>query len=246
MAGPPASSPLSASSPAADEAEGDAPDDQTDREELHGKLQALQSRVGAGRRKSFLLGNGVLLAVVPGVVCMAGYHLTSVFRYAQLDTAPSIIRKATAPDRLTLVYQPTSAGLVGFRRTNADHDTELLDRVLPEAVGKRQSFQWRAAGVRQGDVIQVTCREGLFLRRWEVSVPEASSAESLGEGELVGRIVNATNNEPVADAQIRLLGADLTCRTDADGWFHLENGPRATPESRSRRRGLPRNVSSAS
>ena len=189
--------------------------------ELQTQLDGLRQQVRAGRRRSVLLGGGALAAIVLGLACVAAYHLASVYQYAELAAAPEITRDPFAPDRLALIYCPSSGGKVGFRRADIDRETELLDRVVPAAVGTDQTFHWRVSGLGEGDVIKVTYRRGLFLNQQQLSVPEPP----LVHATLEGQIVNAVNKEPVPDAQVRIVGKNLSASTDDDGWFRLEGAP---------------------
>ncbi|NQT12484.1 MAG: hypothetical protein HQ582_07040, partial [Planctomycetes bacterium] len=99
------------------------------------------------------------------VASAAAYHLVSVYRYAALAEAPRAARDPVDPNRLALVYRPASEGKVGFFRADVDRRTELLDRVVADAVGNDQTFHWRVTGLDQGDAVGVTYRQGLFLKR---------------------------------------------------------------------------------
>lgn len=174
-----------------------------------------------GRRRSVLLGGGTLAAVAIGLACVAAYHLATVYQYAELAAAPRITRDPFAPDRLALIYCPASVGKVGFRRADVGRETELLDRVVPDAVGTDQTFHWRVSGLGEDDVIKVTYRRGLFLNQQELNVPRPP----LVQATLTGEIVNAVNKEPVPNAQVRVVGKNLSASTNDDGWFRLEGAP---------------------
>ncbi len=189
--------------------------------ELQTQLEGLQERVRAGRRRSYLLGTGTVAAVLLALACVGIYYLASVYQYAELESAPQMTRDPFEPDRLTLAYCPTSRGDVGFRRADLDRETELLDRVVPAAIGADQSFHWRVSGLRDGDTIQVTYRQGLVLKREPLSVPKPP----LVQASLVGQVVNAVNKEPVPDAEVRIVGKDLAATTNSEGWFRLEGAP---------------------
>ena len=193
--------------------------------DLQLQLDGLRQQVRAGRRRSFFLGNGVIATVLLAILCWAAFHAAAVFQYAQLDPAIQIQRDAVDPDRLALLYRPLSDGKVGFRRTDVDRQTELLDRVVPPAVGKHQEFQWRVGGLQEGDLIGVTFRQGFSLVTKELSVPAPPPEAVLGDGSLSGEIVNATNNEPVPNAEVRVVGTGLATRTDDQGRFRLDATP---------------------
>ena len=168
-----------------------------------------------------VLGSGVLASVILGLACVAAFYLTSIYRYAELDAVPRIERDAADADRLLLTYLPTSRGQVGFRRIHADRETELLDRVLSTAVGEEQVFQWRVAGLEHDNRIEVTFRRGLSLAQEPLEVPKPS----LSHAALVGQVVNAVNNQPVPDAEVRIVGRELSATTNAEGWFRLDDAP---------------------
>ncbi|MFH1264169.1 MAG: carboxypeptidase-like regulatory domain-containing protein, partial [Planctomycetota bacterium] len=186
--------------------------------ELAIQLARLRERVRAGRRRSVLLGSGTIVAVLLGLACVATYHLVSVYQYAELGGAARIRRDAFDPDRLSLVYRPASGGKVGFRRTHVDRETELLDRVVPASIGTDQTFHWRVAGLDEGDTIHVTYRRGLLLRQEPLLVPEPPPVQA----SLAGQILNAVTGEPVPEAEVRLVGQELSAKTNREGWFRLE------------------------
>ncbi len=190
-------------------------------EQLQAQLEGLRRAVRAGRRRSLLLGSGTTAAVALGAALAAVFYLASVYRYAELGEAPRLERDAFDLDRLTLIYAPTSCGKVGFRRADRDRETELLDHVVPNDVGKEQSIEWRVSRPRQGDVIKVTYRDGFLLRQDLLEIPP----QPLDYAILIGQIVNAVNNEPVGEAQVRIVGEELGAKTSADGWFRIDGAP---------------------
>ena len=110
------------------------------------QLDGLRRQVRAGRRRSLVLAVGIAVALLLGIGSLATYYAVSVYEYAELDPAIQIRRDAVDMDRLALVYRPTGSGKVGFRRTAEDRETELLDRVIPDEIGKEQTFQWKVGG----------------------------------------------------------------------------------------------------
>jgi hypothetical protein len=192
---------------------------------LRQRLDGLQKQVRAGQRRSWWLAYATAAALLVGVACWSGYHLSEIYRYAELDPKLDIQRDPADADRLSLVYCPTSGGEVGFRRTDVDRETELLDRVDPAVMGKSQTFQWRVSGVKSGDPIRVTYRQGLSLVTRELIVPDRPQSNVRGDGLLTGQVVNALDKSPVPGANVRILGTQLSSVTGADGRFRLEGAP---------------------
>jgi uncharacterized protein YfaP (DUF2135 family) len=192
---------------------------------LRQRLDGLQKQVRAGQRRSFLLAYATAAALLVGLVCWAGYHLSEIYRYAQLDPKLEIRRDPADADRLSLVYCPMSGGEVGFLRTDVDRETELLDRVDAAARGKSQTFVWRVSGAKSGDPIRVTFRQGLSLVTRELTVPDRAKINVRGNGRLTGQIVNALDKSPVPGAKVRIAGTPLLAVTDAQGRFRLEGAP---------------------
>jgi uncharacterized protein YfaP (DUF2135 family) len=56
-------------------------------------------------------------------------------------------------------------------------------------------------------------------------VPAASPVPPLGNATLAGEIVNATNNQPVAGADVRLVGTRLHAKSDSQGRFRISRAP---------------------
>lgn len=212
--------------------------------EARSQVEALQGRVRRGRRRSVLLGWGAAAAVALGLLCWAAYYNNATLSYAQVDNL-QIARDSVDPDRLALTYEPLSDGRIAFRRTSGDRSTELLDEVTPEQAGKQQKFQWRVTGLKTGDPIEVTYLDGLSLKTVTLTVPEfvkrTSATGSMvaadsaapdttpvigsGEAAVTGRVVNATDNQPIAGAQVRVVAQSLDTRTDADGYFRILGVP---------------------
>jgi uncharacterized protein YfaP (DUF2135 family) len=192
---------------------------------LRQRLDGLQKQVRAGQRRSLWLAYATAAALLVGLACWSGYHLSEVYRYAELDPKLQIGRDPADADRLSLVYCPVSGGEVGFRRTDVDRETELLDRVGSAMAGKSQTFQWRVSGVKSGDPIRVTYRQGLSLVTRELIVPDRPKTDLRGNGLLTGQIVNALDKSPVPGAKVRILGTQLSSVTDAQGRFRLEGAP---------------------
>jgi uncharacterized protein YfaP (DUF2135 family) len=188
-------------------------------------VESLQRRVGAGRRRSWLLAVGAAAAVLLALLAGIGYWAASVLRYAPLDDELRVERSATNPDRIALVYRPLGTGTVGFRRADAGRQTELLDQVQPADDGSEQRFEWRLADVQEGDVVGVTFRRGFRLTTAELRVPATPAPLPLGDAMLVGEVVNAKDNRPVTGAEVRLVGTPLRGTTDDEGRFRITEAP---------------------
>jgi len=203
-------------------------------QDLQVEVESLRRRVRKGRRRSILLGNGAAAAVILGLVCFAVYYVHSELSYAKVKDV-GIRRDPLDANRVIVSYRPTSSGSIGFRRT----DTELLDQVTSDAVGEEQEFQWRIDGLQSGQVIDMVYRDGWVARKHPLEVPELPSRRSasafagtgiytgpkLGDGVLVGQVVNAINNEPVPGAEVRIAGTEISLRTDAEGGFRIDGAP---------------------
>ncbi len=194
-----------------------------DYNELQKELHHLRRRVLVRRRRGRYLGLGALTAILIAAICLAGYWAAAVLPFATLDGTPAVARSLVEPDRLAFAYTPLSTGKIAFRRSGDDRDSELLDDVLKESVGTAQSFEWRAEGLRPGDTIRITYREGLRLRQTDLAVPELSPEAATGKASLRGQIVNAVTNLPIPDAVVRVVGGSQQAQTDEEGWFGLES-----------------------
>jgi len=199
--------------------------------EVDERLEQLRRRVRRSRRRSMLLANGALLAVVLGAVCWGAYYATTTLTFARLKGDVQLLRDSADQQRLVLIYEPLSQGRIGFRRAAAQRETELLDRVLPEEVGRRQRFEWRIQDLQAGEVIRVTALDGWWLKTTELRVPEAAPRGTagpqlaLGSAVLSGQIVNAIDNRPVAGARVRVVGTSLAAETDENGYFRISGAP---------------------
>ena len=196
--------------------------------EFQNELVNLETRVRRGRRNGRLLAGGAAAALLGGAVCWAIYYAMAVLPYARVSDV-QLFRLPGDGQRLALVFQPATGGLVGFGRADAERQTQLLDRVAAENVGQQQEFVWRVSGVQTGDLVAVTYLDGWRLRTVELPVPDAPGVASTASGgrgtpggqRLSGQIVSATDKTPVAGAKVRVHGTRLETQTNADGRFEL-------------------------
>ncbi|MHB8900701.1 MAG: carboxypeptidase regulatory-like domain-containing protein, partial [Thermoguttaceae bacterium] len=192
---------------------------------LQNELDRLRRRVLRRRRRGLYLALGALSALLISAASVAGYWAVAVLPFASLQRLPTVRPGELDADRLDFSYTPASRGKIAFRRRTPDRDSELLDQVRGDAVGVPQRFQWRAEGVKAGDTIQVTFRDGLWLRQADISVPPPDETPSAGEAELRGQVVNAVSNQPIPRALVRLVGGSQKALADDQGWFSLDGLP---------------------
>ncbi len=157
------------------------------------EVDRLTHRVRRRKRWSFLLGNAAIAAIVLGLVCWAAHYAMTVLSYAQVDREIELRRDPIDPDRLVLHYRPTSGGVLGFRLVDGDRETELLDRVTSNSLGKRQTFRWRIADLQAGQPVWFTYLDGWSLTRRELRVPKLKR---------------------VTTVEVRVAGTGSTVRTD--------------------------------
>lgn len=197
------------------------------------QVERLRQRVHRGRRRGAALGYGAVAVLMLGLVCLGGHYVATELSYAEVEDI-QLRRDPIDPERVALYYRPLRSGTIGFGRADGDRRTELLDQVVPDEVGKRQSFHWRVRGLESGEVIEVTHRSGWRRVTDSLTVPEwpspagpaaADLSLRLGDGVLDGQVVNATDNQPVSNAQVRIAGTPLSTHTDAEGHFRIPGAP---------------------
>jgi uncharacterized protein YfaP (DUF2135 family) len=88
-------------------------------------------------------------------------------------------------------------------------------------------FHWRWAGVKTGDKVWLTHREGWSLNRLAMTVPELPPRPRLGNAVLSGEVADATTNQPIKGAEVRIVGTPLKTRTDSEGKYRLREAPSA-------------------
>lgn len=102
-----------------------------------------------------------------------------------------------------------------------DATVRLHDRVARTDAAGEAGF----AGIEAGHIVVSAEREGYLRGAIEVELPRASAVTAelrlapVTTGDIVGRVVNASDGSPVQGATIRAPGASAT--TDADGYFRL-------------------------
>lgn len=189
-------------------------------------LASLQTRVEVGRGRSRWLALAGAAVLAASAICWLWHRLAEVSAYARLAHEIRLDRNGGDPGRLIIWYCPQTGGMVGFRRAEVGRETELLDEVPSGTSDAEQKFEWRSASLRTGDAVKVTYRDGWSLATRELSVPEPSPAPPLGDAVLVGEVVNATNNKPVAGAAVKIVGTRLATTTGPDGRFRLHEAPK--------------------
>jgi len=213
-------------------------------EEVRVEVEELRENVQRGRWRSKWLSYGTTAVLGLAFVCWAAHYASSVLSFAEIGGPIEIERDPLDEDRLVLAYQPANTGTIAFRRTHADDEraTELRGTVTQEEVGKRQELHWRLSDAAPGETIEVTYLAGWSLATRELRVPErlgrvtttldgsdgATTTVRLGDGVFSGEIVSALNKQPVAGAEVRVLGTPLAARTDAAGRFRIEGAPTGT------------------
>lgn len=122
---------------------------------------------------------------------------------------------------------PTDSWLL----VQVQHDDRLgaaFQLAIPEAVGVQlRDLTFSREGARTRAELDSALRDTT-----RVLAPLAGTATLAG-------IVRGSGGRPVADAQVRVVGAEPTTRTDANGWFNLTGLPSGTQELEVRELGFP-------
>lgn len=193
-------------------------------DELQRQAMALQRTLQRRRWGNWGLAIGTLAVLLLSMAAFALYYRSAVMAYAELSGAElAITRDAVDPERLAIQFRPVSSGRVGFRRRDENRDTELFDEVAPSE--KPETLQWRWAGVRPEDTIQVRYRTGWTLKTATLTVGPAPPKAALGDAIVAGTVISATTGLPVAGAVVRLSGTGLEATTNPQGQFRIENAP---------------------
>jgi uncharacterized protein YfaP (DUF2135 family) len=193
-------------------------------DELQRQALALQLSLKRRRWGNWGLGLGTLAVLLLAMAAFAIYYRSAVMAYAELSEQDlAVARSGADPERLAIQFRPVSGGRIGFRRRDDNRDTELFDEVA--ASERPETLQWRWAGVRPEDTIQVRYRSGWSLKTATLTVGPAPPKAALGEAIVTGTVISATTGQPVSGATVRLSGTPLEAITDAKGQFRLENAP---------------------
>ncbi len=142
---------------------------------LRVEAENLRSRLQRSRRRRARLATAAVAIVALSGICGVVHYVHRVLGYAQL--APNITLRTDAldPERIVLSYRPVRAGRLAFRRSGPDRQTELLEEVPAEAIGKQQLLLWRAEGLSPGERIGVRYRAGWRLATHEITVARTDS-----------------------------------------------------------------------
>jgi len=210
-------------------------------EAVKADVRGLRDRVSQGRLRSKILAYSAAGVAALALICLGGHYASSAFEYAKAGKEMHLYRDSADPNRLALDYTPTSTGVIGISRTDGDRTTELLPRTFLGDEENTRRFQWRADGLRTGDVIKVTYKKGWSLGTTEFLVPEFIARGELATVEdmsgslpstvpidgavLSGRIVSALDGEPISGADVRIGGTALKGQTDAKGNFRIVGIP---------------------
>ena len=190
--------------------------------DLQFTLRSLETRIKKGRKRSAWLTVGTVLALIVGAAAWGVHHFMTVMTYAELGPGLKLERDAGDRDRLNIRFRPTTAGRVGFLRQDPDRETELIDNVRSSG---DQAFKWRWAGMKPGNVLKVTHRDGWSLVTRLLTVPEPPPPPKAGDGVLVGEVVDATTNKPLEGASVKIVGTPLVAITGKNGRFRLIEAP---------------------
>jgi uncharacterized protein YfaP (DUF2135 family) len=201
------------------------------------RLEQLRGRIEKQRWRSKWLLGGIAAALALALLCTGWYYLACVLPYAAIQDIQLALDSHDA-EGLTFVFRPTSRGIVGFGRADAGRETELVEHIAPNQVGRPYRFQWRVKGVQADDEVWVTFLDGWRLRKELFRVPDRQGITATGtfrrgrtigtSGAIFGSVLNALNKQPVAKAQMRVLGESLTTQTDNEGKFRIEHVPAGT------------------
>ncbi|MDO4574304.1 MAG: carboxypeptidase regulatory-like domain-containing protein [Planctomycetia bacterium] len=195
------------------------------REELRNLHLSARKRYRRGKKMT----RAISLLVLSALAVSAWFWYATVWSYAELDSRITIQRDTLDPSRIILTYTGTSTGDVGISREDSVRKTVLLDRVTSGMCGESQHFQWRIRGLRAGDKIGVTYREGFQVVERELSVPATAGIVMVtGNNTLSGLAVNALDGKPLSGVEVRVRGFDISAKTGAEGTFVLEKIPDGT------------------
>jgi hypothetical protein len=199
-----------------------APAGAADETSLRLELSGLEGRIRASRRRGRRLALGAGLAIAVGLASWAAAYAHEVRDHAEVCDL-TITRDPTDPTRVAVTFQPLTTGRVEIRRSDADRETELIDRAA--AGGGPHRVEWRWVRMCVGDVVRVTYRHGWSLATYELTVPPVPPAPPLGTAVLSGHIVDATTSSPLPGAQVHIVGTELRATTTPAGEFRLTGAP---------------------
>lgn len=189
--------------------------------ELHGSAKKKY-------RHGKYLVNGVLFLICMAILCTVGHQFLTVGRYAALDPRISLRRDPLDPERVLISYTARAAGKVGISRQDETRRTEIIEHVRDNETGQKKTFHWRIHGLKTGDILELTSRDGVSLAQRKITVPEINQVAHVGRGagqELSGRVLSAITGEPLVGVEVRVRGTDISGVTDAEGYFLLEGVP---------------------
>lgn len=138
--------------------------------ELSVEAEDLLARLQRGRRRRAALATAATAVVALTVICGTMQYAHYVLSYAELAPEITLRPDSLDPERVLLRYRPVRAGRLAFRRAGAGRETELLDEVAREAVGRERVVLWRAEGLADGERIGVRYRNGWRLTTYEITV----------------------------------------------------------------------------
>lgn len=174
------------------------------------------------------LVNALMFLLCLGGLCMVAHQFLTVGSYATLDSRISLKRDPLDPERILISYTPGGTGKVGISREDETRRTQIIEHVQRSDVGRKKTFQWRIRGLKTGDLLELTSRDGIHLANRKVAVPDENETVTTGAGDgrqLSGRVISAITGQPLSGAEIRVRGTDISAKTDDEGNFTLDDVP---------------------
>jgi hypothetical protein len=128
--------------------------------------------VRLGRRTLWAMAGSFLLCLL---LFWLLAHLLWVLSFAEVSTMRAS-RDRADPDWLRLAYRAKSNGQVCFRYRRGQGQAELWHRAAATEADKQQMLRWSLPGLKSGDVISVTSRQGWSLVTEDLTVGDVGAA----------------------------------------------------------------------
>ena len=140
---------------------------------------------------------------------------------------------------ITIPIELAGDGVLNGRVLDSVSHQPLPDVILQitgtsEAITTDAKGQFRREGCRRGPMsLQVVAR-GYPQSARDITLAETNDdsvdLEVTGDAILVGRVISASHEQPLAEVSIRLESNGQTVKTDSEGWYALRNAPNGIQE----------------
>ncbi len=205
--------------------------DETQEElDLREELKGLHFKAQRTLKKGKHVANASFLVVLLALFTAFWGYYEMVLSYAGIRSDFVVTRDSLDHNRVLISYVPQTEGKFAIAYSDAKKKTTILETIISDQVGKEQTFGWFIRKLKDEDRLLLTYRKEFNLvyserKAGETEFSAPSFSEELTNLIFAGEILDATTNQPIAGAEIRIPGSQFKTSAGDDGAFTLKGFP---------------------